>query len=1210
MKSKKNINPIKISKHEIDNIVSGTSRIGKGTAIQTAADVLRGNEISNTLAENTEHVKKQEAIVLKEFCKKNGLWIDSSRFDELLGNGAEQDVYFFNIKTVVKTNYVIYYNSWLDYLNNLLVHNLIFSATPYELIGFSDINGFLVSVVKQPFVKATEKVNLKLVKKFLEQKGFVNIKNNDYYNSELGVVLEDLHDQNVLSENGILMFIDTVFYIKQNTDINPIKNSNHEINNVTTGIGSKECINLIEAALNYLKESKSASETDNEGVSESSLLKKYIDKNNVWFSKPLTDENFIGRGNEQSVYLDGADNKFVFKVNNRMFYEGSFVDYFNSLLLHNKFFPSTKYELVGFKVENARLYSVVRQAFINTNETTNTKDVENLLLPYGFVRTNPRMNSYLNEELGITLTDLSEYNVLTKNNSLFFIDTVFYINSETMADGGEVKEPKFKDVKEQVEQRLQEQQAAKEFKDVGRVALTRKEKSAYKLISGAILDQLEEDGVMAYNMVKKENVWPEIDVLAERARGVTAGAAYLKVKIREAVPTRPKDEKEKRATYVLFLENLQKELLECYNVEQLTALRYSYDKLTLAQVIGTFIDPSYLSATDEQKKLIEDGLKRNVSMRASLIYGTSRFVKKLINEVFGAKFENLFFKGSESAIMIWNEAKDKEPISEEQSVVLLEKQSERKAKFIKTNEEVVANYKTLSKADLIKDMHAKWRINGENKIRYKKDPESFRSFVFDYYKRLIERGLSDFEKGEKKLKPRDNDWSWFETPKEKTVTEKPKQQAINTKAPLQYIKRTGGYKIETVSPGEIVEKFGFSAVNYGVYVDDAWSKEHTKHFLGAMSDMGDILNLNIKQVNQLGKLSIAFGAKGRKGHAAAYFPQTKDINMTRGNGDGSVAHEWGHYFDNVIVELDKKQATNQFASEGHASDFEIKVIYKELMDFYYKGNPLYTPKVPMRFFAKKLDAAPSYSKYVDYGWKSFTLEIKPTIEETFLQVEPLMRVEKDLNTTQYRLFGYIIDQFGLEHYDVPMRLKTSYVFHKSAYNYFQYSGTNSAGRPDIVVQARSKYWTSAVELFARAWETVILKKLLNVNRVSNYLVNDIPMEDIISEAYYEPYPAGKELEYIETIIDRLIIAVKKKFDIGDFIPPSNTIEDEYLDLAKSGKVSVGLDVEKEVQSEVKTVTFEGDIAEAIETLELLISLGGTQDQINEWNEKINALKTK
>lgn len=39
-------------------------------------------------------------------------------------------------------------------------------------------------------------------------------KNHDYYHPELGIILEDLHDENVLTQNGILYFIDTVFYIK------------------------------------------------------------------------------------------------------------------------------------------------------------------------------------------------------------------------------------------------------------------------------------------------------------------------------------------------------------------------------------------------------------------------------------------------------------------------------------------------------------------------------------------------------------------------------------------------------------------------------------------------------------------------------------------------------------------------------------------------------------------------------------------------------------------------------------------------------------------------------------------------------------------------------------------------------------------------------------------------------------------------------------
>lgn len=61
----------------------------------------------------------------------------------------------------------------------------------------------------------TDNTDLSQVKIFLTENGFVNNRNNDYYNPELGIILEDLHDENVLTRNGILYFIDTVFYLKE-----------------------------------------------------------------------------------------------------------------------------------------------------------------------------------------------------------------------------------------------------------------------------------------------------------------------------------------------------------------------------------------------------------------------------------------------------------------------------------------------------------------------------------------------------------------------------------------------------------------------------------------------------------------------------------------------------------------------------------------------------------------------------------------------------------------------------------------------------------------------------------------------------------------------------------------------------------------------------------------------------------------------------------
>lgn len=83
----------------------------------------------------------------------------------------------------------------------------------YELLGFYHSDDNLCAVVKQPFVKSTEITNLNNVKEFLAENGFINKKDNDYYHPDLGIILEDLHDENVLTEEGSLQFIDTVFFL-------------------------------------------------------------------------------------------------------------------------------------------------------------------------------------------------------------------------------------------------------------------------------------------------------------------------------------------------------------------------------------------------------------------------------------------------------------------------------------------------------------------------------------------------------------------------------------------------------------------------------------------------------------------------------------------------------------------------------------------------------------------------------------------------------------------------------------------------------------------------------------------------------------------------------------------------------------------------------------------------------------------------------------
>lgn len=204
-------------KNELQNIITGNGQIGDKNLIKTIQDVLRRNEESIQISSQNKLVKSEEEIVLKHIIEAEDLtYKEEISESNYISEGAEQKVYRLDDKYVIKLNDTIFYASWKDYFNSLLIHNYFFNSTKYELLGFKIINKKIFAVVKQRFVKADEIVDLEQVKSFLEFNNFRNVRNNDYQNDELGLIFEDLHDENVLINNGILYFIDTIFYLTDN----------------------------------------------------------------------------------------------------------------------------------------------------------------------------------------------------------------------------------------------------------------------------------------------------------------------------------------------------------------------------------------------------------------------------------------------------------------------------------------------------------------------------------------------------------------------------------------------------------------------------------------------------------------------------------------------------------------------------------------------------------------------------------------------------------------------------------------------------------------------------------------------------------------------------------------------------------------------------------------------------------------------------------
>src|SRR5882762_8189368 len=111
--------------------------------------------------------------------------------------GGESEVYLAADKlNAIKVNNAIYYATWTEYFNSLVIHNLLFPNTAYSFLGFMENIGSLCVMLQQPFIEGGQ-ADLKDIKELLTFNGFVNTKRQDYYNKEFGLILEDMHDENV-----------------------------------------------------------------------------------------------------------------------------------------------------------------------------------------------------------------------------------------------------------------------------------------------------------------------------------------------------------------------------------------------------------------------------------------------------------------------------------------------------------------------------------------------------------------------------------------------------------------------------------------------------------------------------------------------------------------------------------------------------------------------------------------------------------------------------------------------------------------------------------------------------------------------------------------------------------------------------------------------------------------------------------------------------
>ena len=170
---------------------------------------------------------------------------------------------------------------------------------------------------------------------------------------------------------------------------------------------------------------------------ENRVTREYAQENGLWI--PFDDVYRLGvpaiSGNEHNNYLDEV-NQRINKVNNRM-NTPSILDLLDRMELHNKYFPESKYSLIGFTAvsDNGDVWPVFAQDYVSGARVATNEEIDAYMSALGFT---PMGNGrYTNGE--IVAKDLHPRNVLADADGDIYVVDAEFEPAEIAENGGEKK---------------------------------------------------------------------------------------------------------------------------------------------------------------------------------------------------------------------------------------------------------------------------------------------------------------------------------------------------------------------------------------------------------------------------------------------------------------------------------------------------------------------------------------------------------------------------------------------------------------------------------------------------------------------------------------------------------------------------------------------------------------------------------------------------
>lgn len=325
-----------------------------------------------------------------------------------------------------------------------------------------------------------------------------------------------------------------------------------------------------------------------------------------------------------------------------------------------------------------------------------------------------------------------------------------------------------------------------------------------------------------------------------------------------------------------------------------------------------------------------------------------------------------------------------------------------------------------------------------------------------------------------------------ENPAPEQTRKKGKQKL--TPPQLSHIERTGYDYRENADTVEsnYLQELGFRGVQFGNWENQNDRQTNMNMAYDAMKDLAKALNISDSDASLGNQLALAFGARGSGNAVAHYEPLENVINITKLKGAGSLAHEWGHALDSFIQSSISNEAEIQAEAQSRFGTYGTEIVSRRTESMLQQSKSC--------FFATE---------------------------------------------DKYSIMKSVVDAMKYKTDSEGRTVKTDFLTNAQELDGEYSTSGNQKGSTE------KGYWSSDVELFARAFACYVHDKLAEHGMRNDYLCGH-------SEAG-KCSPHGEEREVINREIDKVFVQLRERGLMHENTEQSRTQEYIRTDFAVETK---------------------------------------------------------